>query len=138
MDQLHGDVGVYITANDNFLLLGDINIFRDDERLKEFRNSFSLGDLIKTSTCYMDTNPSSINYVISNMISFFIKSCLVETRISDHHKLIMSICRTPFAKGRGKKFFYRCYKNFNNKLSEKTLIKNLPEIKISFLRPLLA
>ena len=37
------------TAYDNFLLLGVFNISRDDERLKEFCNSFSLGLLILPS-----------------------------------------------------------------------------------------
>ena len=55
------------------------------------------------------------------------KSCTVETGISNYHKLIMSICRMTFAKGKSKKFFYRCYKNFDSKLSEETQIKNLSE-----------
>ena len=40
------------------------------------------------------------------------------------HKLIKSIFKTTFAKGKSKKFFYRCYKNFDSKLFEETLIKN--------------
>ena len=59
------------------------------------------------------------------------KSCTVETGISDYHKLIMSICRMTFAKGKSKKFFYRCYKNFDSKLFEETLIKNLSETERS-------
>ena len=37
----------------------------------------------------------------------------------------MSICRVTYAKEKSKKLFYRCYKNFDNKLFEETLIKNL-------------
>ena len=36
-----------------------------------------------------------------------------------------------FAKGKRKKFFYRCYKNFDNKLFEDTLIKSFPETELS-------
>ena len=43
----------------------------------------------------------------------------------------MPICRMTFAKGKRKKFFYRCYKNFDNKLFEDTLIKSLPETELS-------
>ena len=43
----------------------------------------------------------------------------------------MPICRMTFAKGKSKKFFYRCYKNFDNKLFKDTLIKNLPETELS-------
>ena len=59
------------------------------------------------------------------------KSCTVETGISDYHKLIMSICRMTFAKGKSEKFFYRCYKNFDGKLFRETLIKNLSETEPS-------
>ena len=65
------------------------------------------------------------------MTSLFMTSCTEETRISDYHKLIMHICRLIFAKGKSKKFFYRCYKNFESKLFEETLIKNLPETELS-------
>ena len=43
----------------------------------------------------------------------------------------MSICRMTFAKGKSKKFFYRCYKNFDSKLFKETLIKNLSETELS-------
>ena len=115
LDQLHGALSFYITTYDSFLLLGDFNISRDGGRLKEFCNSFSLDHLIKTRTCYIGTNPSSIDHIITNMTSLFMRSCTVEMGISDYHKLIMSICRMTFAKGKSKKFYYRCYKNFGGK-----------------------
>ena len=62
LDQLHSPVSFYSTTHDHFLLLDDLNISRDDEHFKEFCNSFSLGHLIQTPTCYMGTNPSSIDY----------------------------------------------------------------------------
>ena len=71
----------------------------------------------------MGNNPSYIDYVITNMTPFFMKSCTVETGIADHHKLLMPICRTTFAKGKSKKIFYRCYKNFDSKLFGETLKK---------------
>ena len=113
----------YSTTYDHFLLLSDFNISRDNECLKEFCNSFPLEHLIKTPTCYIGTKPSSIDHIITTMTSLFMKSCTVETRISDNHKLMMSICRLNFAKDKSKKCFYRCYKNFDSKLFEKTLIK---------------
>ena len=128
LDQLHGALSFYSTTCDHFLLLGDFNISRADERLKEFCSSFCLGHLIKTPTCYMGTNPSSIDHIITNMTSLVMKSCTVETGISDNHKLIMSICRMTFAKGKSK----NCLKNCDSKLFEVTLIKNLSETELSF------
>ena len=93
LDQLNAALSFHSTTYDNFILLDVFNISRDDERLKEFCNSFSLGHLIKTPTCYMGTNPSSIDHLITNMTSLFMKSCTVETEIYDYHRLIMSIWR---------------------------------------------
>ena len=69
-DQLHGALSFHSTTYDNFLLLGYCNISRDDERLKEFCNSFPLDHLIKTPPYYMGTNASSIDHIITNMIPF--------------------------------------------------------------------
>ena len=131
MDQLNGALSFYSTTYDNFLLLSDFNISSDDERLKEFCNSFSLGHLIKTPTCCVGTNTSFIDHIITNMTSLFMKSYTVEAGISDYHKLIMSFWRLTFAKGKSKKFFYRRYKNFDSKLSEKTLMKSLFDTELS-------
>ena len=81
LDQLHGTLTFCRTTCNDFLLLGDLNICRDDECLTELCNSFSLGRLIKTPTCYMGTNPSSIDHIITNMTSLFMKSRTVETVI---------------------------------------------------------
>ena len=81
-----------------FFLIGGFNISRGDELLKKFCDSFSLGHHIKTPTY-----PSSTDHIITNMASLFMKSCTLETGISDYRKLIMSICRMTFAKGKSKK-----------------------------------
>ena len=48
-----------------------------------------------------------------------------ETDVSDHHKLIGTMLRSTFAKGKPKKIFYRCYKNFDNEKFEEELKKHL-------------
>ena len=47
----------------------------------------------------------------------------------------MSYCRMTFVKGKSKKLFSRSNKNFDSKLFEETLIKNLPETEL-FLKSL--
>ena len=48
-----------------------------------------------------------------------------ETGVSDHHKLIGTMLRSTFVKGKPKKMFYRCYKNFDSKRFEEELQKQL-------------
>ena len=52
----------------------------------------------------------------------------LETGISDHHKMIMTIFRSSFAKGKPKTFHYRCYKKFNLEQFQMELKEKLDEI----------
>ena len=56
------------------------------------------------------------------------KSMALETGISDHHKMIMIIFRSTFAKGKLKTFYYRCYKKFNLEQLQMELKEKLDEI----------
>ena len=48
-----------------------------------------------------------------------------ETDVSDHDKLIGTMLRSIFAKGKPKKIFYRCYKKFDNEKFNEELKKHL-------------
>ena len=48
-----------------------------------------------------------------------------ETGVSYHHKLIGTMLRSTFARGKPKKIIYRCYKNFDYEKFEEELNKNL-------------
>ena len=55
------------------------------------------------------------------------KSMTLETGISDHHKMIMTIFRSTFAKG-NPKFLLCCYKKFNLEQFQMELKEKLDEI----------
>ena len=54
------------------------------------------------------------------------KTLTFEPGVFDHQKLIGTMLRSTFAKGKPKKMFYRCYRNFDNKKFEEELQKQLP------------
>ena len=56
------------------------------------------------------------------------KTLIFETGVSDHHKLVGPMLRSTFAKGKPKKIFHRCYKNFDDKKFEEELQKQLPSV----------
>ena len=56
------------------------------------------------------------------------KSMVLETGISDHHKLIMAIFRYTFAEGKSKTFYCGCYKKFNLEQFQMELKEKLDEI----------
>ena len=53
------------------------------------------------------------------------KTLTFETGVSGHYELIGTMLRSIFTKGKPKKMFYRCHRNFNNKKFEEELEKQL-------------
>ena len=52
-----------------------------------------------------------------------------KTGVSDHHKPVGTIPRSTFTKGKPKKVFYGCYKNFDNEKFEQELKKHLSSVQ---------
>ena len=105
-----------------------MNIVRDNTQLQNFCESFLLEHLIKKPTCYKGDTPTGIDHIITNIPKRFMKSMALETGISDHHKMIMTIFHSAFPKGKPKTFYYRCYKKFNSEQFQMELKENLDEI----------
>ncbi len=98
---------------DNFLLIGDFNMGTTEEKMKEFCNIYNLKNLIKEPTCFKNVlNPSSIDVILTNRINSFQNSCTLETGLSDHHKMTITILKTYFKKLKPSIVKYRCYKDF--------------------------
>ena len=55
----------------------------------------------------------------------------LKTGISDHHKMIMTIFRSTFAKGKPKTFYSHCYKKFNLEQFQMELKEKLDGISIN-------
>ena len=78
--------------------------------------------MIKGSTCYKNlNNPKCIDLRLTNKNRSFQNSCVIETGLSDFHKMTFSVLKCYFAKAESKVIFYRDYKNFSNE-SFKSLI----------------
>ena len=72
-------------------MFGDLNIVQDNTQLQIFCESFLFEHLIKKPTCYKGDTPTGIDHIITNIPKRFMKSMALETGISDHHKMIMTI-----------------------------------------------
>ena len=70
-------------------------------------------NLIKDPTCFKNArNPTSIDLMLTNRKNNFCNSMTIETGLSDHHKMTISILKTFFKKKKPVKIKYRCYKNY--------------------------
>ena len=116
----------YMPKYDNFLLLGDFNSEMSENIMKEFCDTYSLSNLIKEPTCFKNIqNPSSIDLILTNRSRSFINSTALETGISDHHKLTITVMKRFFQKQAPKTISYRDYKNFNKNIFRNELLKEL-------------
>ena len=103
----------YTTTYENITLIGDFNINPIKNKfLNYFNETFNLKNLINEPTCFKSQTPSMIDVILTNHRSSFMKTAMLETGFSDHHKMIFSILKHTFAKGPPKVVCYRGLKNF--------------------------
>ena len=113
VNEFYNAITFYSFLYKNCVLLGDLNIVRDNTQLLNFCESFLFEHLIKKPTCYMGDTPTGIDHIITNIPKRFMKSMALKTGISDYHKMIMTIFRPTFAKGKPKTYYHHCYKKLN-------------------------
>ena len=87
---------------DNIIVMGDLNIDTlkngadTNHYLSDLCDTFSLANLISSSTCFKSLSGTSIDVFLTNRTRNFHNTAITETGISDHHKLITSFFRSHF------------------------------------------
>ena len=118
-----------ISKIEKLLLLGDFNSEITEPVMNNFCETYSLENLITEPTCFKNPlNPSSIDVMLTNKSRSFINSVTVETGLSDHHKLTISVMRSFFPKQAPTLIKYRNYRKFNSYNFRLDLLNNLPNI----------
>ena len=104
----------FIGNYDNLLFLGDFNSEVTETDMKDFCETYNVKNLITEPTCFKSaTHPTSIDMILTNRSNSFQNSFALETGISDHHKMVITILKTYFKKIKPKKVSYQCFKNFD-------------------------
>ena len=108
-------------------LMGHFNA-ESNNFVDSFCGSDSLKSLIKKPKCFKNPdNPTCINLVLTNRQKTFQSSTIIETRISDFHKLTATVLKKYFKKLKSKKLIYREFKNLSKKSFCTELVKELSE-----------
>ena len=95
--------------------MGDFNAGLDNAVLKEFCNLYNLISLINKATCYKNpNNPSCIDLLLTNFPENFQNSSVIERRLSDFHKIVVTVMKTNFRKFEPKIINHRNYRYFSN------------------------
>ena len=105
---------------DNILVFGDMNVLQSNNSMKLFNETYDLENLINEATCFKNpSNPSSIDVMLTNDKSSYQNSVILETGLSDHHKMTITVLKASYIKKAPINISYRSYTNFNE-----TLFKN--------------
>ena len=95
--------------------MGDFNTEPTESVMGEFMNIYNLKNLIKGPTCYKNPGkPSCIDLILTDKSRSFHSSHIIETGISDFHKMTVSVMKIYFKKQKSNIIYYRDYKNFSN------------------------
>ena len=126
LEALRRSLDIYSALYKNTILVGDFNVDVNDPIMGFFCESYNFKSLIKDPTCFKNPeNPSCIDLILTNSPYSFQNSCVIETGLSDFHKMTVSVMKTTFQKLKPKIVNYRDYSGFSNDDFRKNLLHNL-------------
>ena len=71
LNELYNTITFDSTLYKNCVLLGDLNIVRDNTELQNFYESLLFEYLIKKQTCYKGDTPTGVDHIITNIPNRF-------------------------------------------------------------------
>ena len=114
----------------NILIIGDLKINCDilkmgdtHSHMSDLCDVFSLSNLVNGVTCVKSQNGTSIDLMLANRPRSFHNTSLIETGLSDCHKMIVSAFRAFFKRLPAKVIEYWNYKTFD----QSKLLRNLDQ-----------
>ena len=98
----------------------------EDSSIKIFCSNFNLTSMINKPTSYKNPDkPTSIDLILKKCPGSFQNSCVMETGLSDFHKVIVTVMKTSYRKIEPSIINCRDYKSFSNEGFRKSLLENL-------------
>ena len=84
--------------------------------------------MINKSTCYKNPDrPSCIDLILTNCPCSFQNSCVIETGLSDFHKMVVTVMKTTYRKLEPRIIYYRDFKYFCNNSFKESLQKAISQ-----------
>ena len=112
---LHKGLALYSSKYENVIVLGNFNVGMDNSDMAVFCDTYDFKCLIKEPTYYKNPeNPSCIDLILTNNPKCFQSSCVLETGLSDFHRMTVTVMKTTFKKFEPRIIHYRDCKKFQN------------------------
>ena len=105
----------YYSKYENVIFLGDFNAGVLETPITSFCEPYNLKSVIKQSTCFKNPEkPSCIDLILTNRPKSFQSTCVIETGLSDFHRMTLSVLKMHFRKLPPKVITYRNFSNYDN------------------------
>ena len=94
LEILNKGLALYLSKYENFIVLGDFIVGMYNSDMAVFCDTYDLKCLIKEPTCYKNLeNSSCIDLILTNNPKCFRSSCVVETGLSDFHRMTVTVMK---------------------------------------------
>ena len=114
-DLLKRSLYLYTAEYEHFIIVGNFNTEVTQTSMKVFRDSHEFKNLIKDATYYKNPeNPSCIDLILTNSPNIFQNLRVIETDLSDSHKMTAIVMKTTFEKLKLNIIHYRDYRKCSN------------------------
>ena len=98
----------------NFFLAGAFNSEETETVLSEFLNPHYAKNIVKEKTCFKSIKkPTCVDLLISNKEKCLKSATIIDTGLSDFHKMFLVVLKKKFEKVKPKVISYRDYRHFD-------------------------
>ena len=135
LDESSRNLDLLSSKYDNFILLGDFNSELCEQPMRDFFHVYNCQNIIKEKTCFKNPHhPSCVDLIITNRPKSFQNSTVIETCLSNFHKMPLTALKIFYKKQHLNIVIYRNYRNFDNELFMNDVKKSIPQeyVKINF------
>ena len=95
--------------------MGDFDVEPNDANMKDFCQMYGCKNIVKDKTCFKNPiNQTCIDLIVTNRPKSFQDSEVIETGLSDFHKMSLTVMKVFYNKQKPKIIQYRKYKGFSN------------------------
>ena len=109
------DIDDLTSKYDNSILMGVFNAQPADTVVSDFCEIYDLKNIIREKICFKNpNNPGCIDLIITNRPKGFQSSMVIETGLSDFHKMCITVMKMYYSKQEPTIIHYRKLKGFNN------------------------
>ena len=94
LKEMGKDLDVLTTKYGNIILISDFNVEPADTAVSDFCEIYNLRNIIREKTCFKNlNNPICMDLIITNRPKSFQNSMVIETGLSDFHKMCITLMK---------------------------------------------